>query len=434
MKRAIPISLLAIAVAIGWLVVVLRSLPEIDPDPLAVDLTEAETEDRELPRVVRYRSELEGLDEQVGFALVLEADDGIPRRVLNLSAIDPELGSTLEQFSRHGGFDVADRLFDSEDDQDELAKFEEAIALEDLATRILPPIDLSRSDLESGRRVVVSLDRNYHEHGADRRQGRQLFSRIIEPSGAYAPLSLGPARSRLEGRRPLVDYGVEIGFVLLDHLFLDALPVDSDSLRRSIAYFTANDITDAVPILLGAEEFAAEPSSDPEQLPIGPWLVHGRHLDLRSRHSGTETADLWLRIDGPSSGGDEIWRQHASSSQMMLGPLEILQAIAAEWADIESADAESAASKLVVEVEGRPTIPAGSLVLTGSPPGSAVRRLDLMDRIRLRAVGNFSRSRARLAWVEYNVRHRDALGYLAVGDRVETRVQHLGRQVWSVVP
>ena len=221
--------------------------------------------------------------------------------------------------------------------------------------------------------------------------------------------------------------------MLLEHVFLDELPNDFDTLRHSIAFFTANDVTDMMGILVAAEEGVDATAFRPEQLPIGPWLVHGRHLDLRSRHAGTEAADLWLRVEAEAPGRGEIWRQHASSSQMMLGPLEILRAVAAERSEVDSARSEGP-TRLIVEVEGRPAISAGSLVLTGTPPGSAVRRLDLLDRLRLLAAGNFSRRRARVAWIEYNVRHREELGYLSVGDRVETRVQHLGRQVWSVVP
>ena len=202
----------------------------------------------------------------------------------------------------------------------------------------------------------------------------------------------------------------------------------------AIAFFSANDITDRAPLIFEGKKGYAAAKSAPGFLPIGPWMVHGRHLDLRSRTSGMETVDLLLRIEEKEPISRSQWRQHSSSSQMIRGPLEILRMAAETWMGGEEADPAGALRGIGRRVDGRAVIPAGSLILTGTPGGTAIQSPTGMDRLRLIALGNLSMRGARAAFSAHCVRNRREMGFLSVGDRVETQIQYLGRQLWDVVP
>ena len=92
MKRAIVVFVMAFAVLIGWLMVLLRDATDLEVDNPRFELAQVEMDDHLLPSIVRYQSRLEDLEEPTSFGLVLDADDGVPIRVLNLSALHPEVG------------------------------------------------------------------------------------------------------------------------------------------------------------------------------------------------------------------------------------------------------------------------------------------------------------------------------------------------------
>ncbi|MEJ2086134.1 MAG: hypothetical protein P8Y44_10720 [Acidobacteriota bacterium] len=378
MKRAIAIFLLALVVIIGWFVVMLRRPAALRVGNPRFNQTAPQMEDHELPSVLRYRSRLAGFEQEVCFGLVLSAADGVPQEVLNLTAIEPELGSTLQEFHTHGGFEIAERLLDPETREKEKAtRFEESIDPNELGSTILAPVDLFQDDLLISSRLVLGVEFNYQDHDSESDLAGSLFRRQVVPTGAYTPLPLGPARPPLEGSRRLVDYGVEIGFVILEDLFLDDLPVDFEALRQRIAFFTANEVTDVMPILLQGE---------------------------------------------------------AGLAEALRGPLEILQEIKEVWSERKQQQAGLEQASLANEVDGRGVIPAGSLVLTGSPRGTALEIPRGLDRLRLLALGNLTSRGAGVAFAKHCVMYRREMGFLSLGDRVETRVQHLGRQIWTVVP
>ena len=437
MKRAIPIFLLAVVVFVGWLMVLLRDWTGLEIDNPRFEQAPPQIGDRLYPSVMRYLSRFEGFDDRPSFGLVLEVDDGVPTTVLNLSAVEPALGFRLQDFQSNGGFDIADRLFDAETRLQEGAdKFVEPIDPESLTYSVLPPVDLTVEELARSERFVIGVGFNYRDHRqeTDPDINKFLFAKHVAPTGAYAPMPLGEAQSPFEGAKMLVDYEVEIGFVLLKDIYLDELPANFEELRRHIAFFTANDISDRFPIILQGRDAFTQAQSSPGHLPIGPWLTHGRHLDLRSRSGGMETADMWLRVDEAEPFEAGQWRQHASSSQMIRGPVEILKMASEVWSESRGTNGSTQLPAIAREVDGRGMIPAGSLILTGTPGGTAIESPGGMDRMRLMALGNLSMRGAKLAFAKHCVRNRREMGFLSVGDRVETRVQHLGRQIWTVVP
>jgi hypothetical protein len=78
-------------------------------------------------------------------------------------------------------------------------------------------------------------------------------------------------------------------------------------------------------------------------------------------------------------------------------------------------------------------IPAGSLILTGTPGGTAIRKPGLLHKAELFLRGGFSLEAARQIFVEDAEHDIGATAYLEGGDRVESWVEYLGRQRWSVV-
>jgi 2-keto-4-pentenoate hydratase/2-oxohepta-3-ene-1,7-dioic acid hydratase in catechol pathway len=87
---------------------------------------------------------------------------------------------------------------------------------------------------------------------------------------------------------------------------------------------------------------------------------------------------------------------------------------------------------LSVERAGRRIIPAGSLLLTGTPGGTAIRAPSLTDRLSL-----LLRGLRHGRWPSEDYRrhlhqHRHAFGFLSPGDRVSGWITGLGRQDWEV--
>lgn len=428
MPRSIRYVGLMLLMALGLLLLVIRNpLGLSAPDPRFLRDDVALGEDL-FPGVVRYISELPELQDEVVFGLVLEAQRGAPRRVLNLTAMRPELGSTLREFVANGGFEMAEEISTAgvETIDEDLVELLERSRLED---RLLSPVDITLDELEDRSRFVVSATGNYPD--AVGTPSRGLVAKVVEPTGAYASVSLGGG---LGGSTTLVDYGVTLAFVLLEDIDLGHGLSEPGLLWDKLAFFAANDLTDRREPLLEGDAAATRAGSHRGFLPLGPWMAHGSQLEPRTRSSGRDLLRLWLRIQETEPHGEDDWRQYASSSEMSLGPTEILRLMT----EIHAASVRSDGGDLprgIAKVEGdRVILPAGSVVLTGTPPGTALTSLTEGDRLRLRFLGNFSGAGARRARVGHYERHRGEMGFLTPGDRVEACVERLGCQRWVVSP
>lgn len=393
-------------------------------------------EDAPLPRVVRYISSLPARRGQVSYGLVLGDDRGIPATVLNLNLIEPRLGSDILTFNQNGGFDLADRLAASPEERAGHAAAVETLDPDHLADVILPIVKITEQDLETGRRVSVGVGLNYGEHrteAAAEHIDKTLFPKFTPTTGAYAPVSLGVQVDEPEKPVLLGDYEVEIGFVVLEDIDLANPPADPEVFGRSVAYFAANDVSDREPIIRDRYLGFTQGKSHPTYQPIGPWMIHGRHLWPRTMREGRDPLHLQLLVQEaePAPGG--ALRQADLSTSMIRGPHEILLMIAEIWKDCAMLDAAGTLRPLVPERDGKPVLPAGSIVLTGTPGGTAIRAPGTGDLFRLLALGGFSVKGALEAYVGHCETHRKEMGFLHAGDVVETRVQHLGRQRWTVV-
>jgi hypothetical protein len=131
-------------------------------------------------------------------------------------------------------------------------------------------------------------------------------------------------------------------------------------------------------------------------------------------------------------GSTEI-RQLARSNAMLRGPWAIISYMSDSFlkgAIICMRDA-GGQPRYVHNADG--IIPAGSIILTGTPGGTAIREPQLWQKAELLVRGGFSLDGARRVFIEDLEQSVVDSDYLQIGDRVEGWVQYLGRQRWSVV-
>jgi len=394
-------------------------------------------------RVMRYLSHLDGHAGEVCYGLVLEHDGGIPAAVLNLGIPDASLCVVAQEGPEpvarlRRALDVAEgraRRGTTAGAGDADAAGVERLDPPDLPRRVLPPVVITRAELDARTRVVIGAGLNYRLHREEvglAPEDLLLFPKPVPPTGAYAPVARG-ARIATWPAQPVVllDYEVELGFVLLEDVDLRAPLPPRDALLRSTAFFTANDVSDREPIMHDPETGYARGKSRPGYLPIGPWLVRGDALDPKAGGAGSR--ELTLSVAVREVDGTDTVRQAEQSTSMIHGPRAILGALAARYRRADDPCMRDADGMPRHLHDGRGVVPAGSIVLTGTPGGTAVQAPGVMARARLFVLGGFSVDGARARFVEENRGDAPRLGYLEPGERVDTRVVGLGRQRWEVV-
>jgi 2-keto-4-pentenoate hydratase/2-oxohepta-3-ene-1,7-dioic acid hydratase in catechol pathway len=296
---------------------------------------------------------------------------------------------------------------------------------------------VTQAEIDRRRKFVIGAGLNYADHRAEVGAGVAdpddllLFPKAVAPTGPYAPVRAGV---RIGASPPqavgLLDYEVELGFVLLADLDLNNPPDDGARLLEDLAFFVANDVSDREPIFVDDVYGFTRAKSRPTYLPIGPWLVHGRHLVPRTGREGERALRIQLNVrkaDATSS-----LRQSDTTASMIRGPWEIVSILSARFRRGEvicMRDAKGAPRYLHDE---RGIVPAGSLVISGTPGGTAVKAPDLAEKLWLFASSGFSEEAARRALVERVRRDAGELGYLESGDLVDASIERLGRQRWRV--
>ena len=430
------IALFSLAIlAVLYTVLLLPGLSgEIGIDDPRTELDPWMVEPPKFPAIIRYQSALEGLTKTPSFGLLVESLDGIPVRVLNLNAIDSSLGEGFLQFVTAGGFELAEEVH-SHMEKSEYAHFIEQLPGDDLARIILPPVDLSHRQLQEGQRIIVGVGFNYAAHREETKSAhieRFAFAKMVVPTGAYVPLGLDTPLPQLPEAPVLGDYEVELGFVTMEDIDLSPPPTDRVALLERIAFFNANDVSDRWPIIVEGDSGFTRGKSRPGYLPLGPWVIHGRQLDPATESGGETPLRLSLSVKEGGSAEKTSGRQNSNTVRMIRGPLEILGMLGEIAAVSRRSDWNGVERGIVAERDGRMLLPAGSIVLTGTPVGTAIEAPTAWDNARLIVRGHFSLSRARRLFAEHCVRNRDAMGYLAPGDVVEASIQYLGTQRWQV--
>ena len=377
------------------------------------------------PRVARFV----GRDGSSRIGLVLKSAEGLPRRLLDLTARHG-LGPGLLDFVAAGGFAIA---------EDEVARYdalvesadEVTLEPEELPHRLLSPVDIDAAQLDSGARLVVGFGLTFRSH-QDETGGAQpfVFPKPTVPTGACAPVVAGPGR---DGPVALLDYELELGCVALRDINLDRL--DQVDAAADFGYLVVNDVTARGPILRNRRAGYTRAKARPTYLPCGPWLVPGTHFTRDApalRRMVLTVAEATAFRSGPAGDHDRhTLRQNARLEDLTLGLRELLDLVSRRrFVTMTGRDGRH--WPISIERGGRRILPAGSLLLTGTPGGTAIRAPSLADKLSL-----VLRSLRYLRWPSEDYRrhlesHRHAFGFLSPGDRVSGWITGLGRQDWEV--
>ena len=395
-------------------------------------------------RVIRYISSLPAHKGQTCYGLVLADDNGIPTKVRALSDHSPALCYAGE--SRYAqprlmqwAFEAAEAAALHGEEKGAIDALSEFLPQDRLAEVVLPPVAISAAELDKLQRVVIGAGINYAEHrdevGVDTAGELLLFPKPVVPTGPYAPVRAGMQIGEIPARPVLLlDYEVELGLVLLEDLNLRQLPSSYEAFIDKVAFFVANDVSDREPIILDEETGYTRGKSHPTYLPVGPWMVHGRQLRPRTMNEGDHNLGLGLEVyEATASPGNVQSRQLASTDAMLRGPWAIVRYMSETLAKGNIICMRDAYGNPRYLHDANGVIPAGSLILTGTPGGTAIRKPGLLHKAELFLRGGFSLEGAREIFVEDAEQDIGATAYLESGDRVESWVEYLGRQRWSVV-
>jgi 2-keto-4-pentenoate hydratase/2-oxohepta-3-ene-1,7-dioic acid hydratase in catechol pathway len=384
--------------------------PALAATPLADCL-----EQRGVVRVAR----VVGPDGRGSYVRVVAQEAGVPTAVVPIADDGEDLGVVFERARALGNGPPAWSIPEAE-----------------RADRVCAAVLLRQPSLDDGSRMVVAAGLNYAAH-ADEAGGGDVFvfPKPAAPTPPYGQVA-APAGATL------LDYEVELGFVLLHDVDLRALP-SHDELLAGSAFFVANDVSDREPIirdasLAGGSSGFVEAKGQPGFLPAGPWLVHG--MDLFAAMSACGEAGLGIGLDVDEETGFQP-RQEATTAAMILDPVAFLARIA------EEVDRHGPSSTMPFPGEGGVHhypiaradesgdglwLPAGSVVLTGTPEGVAMNApspLAVTARGLVHLRGPFEQFRQ-------EERERAASGepggYLAPGDRVRAWIDGLGAQIVRV--
>jgi 2-keto-4-pentenoate hydratase/2-oxohepta-3-ene-1,7-dioic acid hydratase in catechol pathway len=409
-----------------WLRTLVRGAVEglsvLDPrQPIGPDDLVPEEAHRRVPCVARF---LAG-DGSTRLGLVLESSGGVPRRVLDLTARHG-LGPGLLDFAAAGGFEIAEGEL-ARYDAEEAGADQVTLEPRDLARRLLSPVDIDAAQLDAGERLVVGFGLTYRAHREETATARPIvFPKPAIPSGAYAPVRAARAAE-------LLDYELELGCVTLRELDLRRL--DRVSPAADFGYLVVNDVSARAPLLRDRRTGYARAKGRPTYLPAGPWVVPGEHFtrDLPSLRRMVLTV---TEAEGSAGGGEEVperhtLRQNARLEELTLGLREMLEMIARNRT-LTMPGPDGRRWPVSVRRGGRWVLPAGSMLLTGTPGGTAIRAPDLPDRLAL-----LLQSMRYLRWPSESYRHHlerhhRAFGFLSLGDRVSGWITGLGRQEWEV--
>jgi 2-keto-4-pentenoate hydratase/2-oxohepta-3-ene-1,7-dioic acid hydratase in catechol pathway len=431
--RAIPFSATACVVLLG-----MNLTSSVAATPMQQD------EAFNALRVIRYISSLPAHKGQTCYGLVLDDDKGIPTKVRALSDHHPPLCYAGE--SRYPqprlmqwAFEAAEAAALDGKEKAAIDGLSEFLPQDRLAEVVLPPVAISEDEFDALQRMVIGAGVNYAEHrdevGVDTAGELLLFPKPVVPAGPYTPVRAGMQVGELPARPVLLlDYEVEMGLVLLEDLDLRRLPSSYEAFIDKVAFFVANDVSDREPIILDDETGYTRGKSHPTYLPIGPWMVRGSQLRPRTMNEGDHSLRIGLEVyEAAASPGNEQSRQLADTDAMLRGPWGIVRYMSETLArgNIICMRDAYGNPRYLHDADG--IIPAGSLILTGTPGGTAIREPGLFYKVGLFLRSGFSLEAARQIFVEDAEHDIGTTAYLEGGDRVESWIEHLGRQRWSVV-
>ena len=371
------------------------------------------------PRIVRFLTR----DGSPRIGVVLESSQGLPRRVLDLTARHG-LGPGFIDLVNAGGLELAER--DLEHNAPTGGVDQVTLEPEDLPHRLLSPIDIDAAQIEHAERLVVGFGLTFRAHRAETGGARPfVFPKPTVPSGAYLPVVGGGDPGEPAS---LLDYELELGCVALRDIDLDQL--DGVDAAADFGYLVVNDVTAREPILRNRSTGYTRAKGRPTYLPCGPWIVPGTHF-TRDAPALRRMVLTVTEIDAHAGQHPHSLRQDANLEDLILGPRDLLELLSRKRS-LTMPGVDGRRWPISVAREGRRILPAGSLLLTGTPGGTAIRAPNLVDQVSLvlRSVRYLHRPSE--GYRRHLEHHRKAFGFLSTGDRVSGWITGLGRQEWEV--
>jgi len=222
---------------------------------------------------------------------------------------------------------------------------------------------------------------------------------LIQTADAFEP-GLGDAlRADHPNLSPLLDYEVEMGFVLLEDI--DPSQLDDPTFAPRLGFFIANDVSARTIGILGEGQpnryaYWGVSKSFPGFMPVADkaWTPE------KAEPNGIPCVEIETIVNG------EV-RQHQSTDNLIYAPVQMLRFIHAEFPDIP--------------------LDKGTLVLTGTPSGVAMATPRWLIRFgNLIRLSRFKKLSAKLG--------ADTSRFLQVGDQVTVRGQGLGKVTVTIVP
>ncbi|TAA48670.1 fumarylacetoacetate hydrolase family protein [Corallincola spongiicola] len=384
----------------------------------------------EAPRVLRFISD-SGV---TCIGRVVVTFEGAPSEVENLGGSDPSFCGEVtddEQLAQ------LLRAFKHVRTTPVLSSAIEKVDSSQLAERILSPVQISEKSLRDQQRFIVAAGLNYADHRSETgfsssasEDDLLLFAKRTAPTGAYQDVPIGYRLGTTE-KVALLDYEVELALVLLQEIDLNNLP-DEFVFSHNIAFMVANELSDREPIIIAPDTGYVQGKSHPGYLPLGPWMIHGSDIEPSWRQGGRHSLTLSLLVQ--DEGGFIIrTQQQGLSSQMLFNGYRILQILADRYQrqSLTCMRDRYGVPAALHLADGK--LPAGSLILTGTPGGTAIKAPSLADKLGLFIDAGLSLNGARALFLQRQMEAADHLGYLQVGDLVYTAIGRLGRQRWQVV-
>ena len=362
-----------------------------------------------LPQVVRMRTAADA----VGYARVATQEEGIPSGVIPFATGETPLAEVLDRalaLESHGRVAVWE------------------LSPEEAASRICAPVALSQGEIDREERIIIGVGLNYKAH-ADEVGGGEVFL-FPKPAAPTAPYGhVAPPK-----RSPLLDYEVELAFVLLEEIDLSA-PPEKEEFLSQVAFFVSNDISNREAILTNPGGGYVEAKGQPSFFPAGPWMVRGTELYAALTQCGVEGLGIRLAVD---EGSGFRARQNSMTSLMIASPEEILARLGA-WVQERGRrttmpvtfGGETRYYPYALD-DAAPRLPAGSIFLMGTPDGVALQRpgkLGLISRALIRLRGPYEQFRLEEL---KQAASGEPGGYLEPGDRVRASIDALGTQLFSI--
>lgn len=388
--------------------------------PIGADDLFPAQDNHSAPRIARFLAD----DGSPRIGLVLESIEGLPHRLLDLTARH-RLGPGLLAFVAAGGLDIAERELERGHEAD--GPDHVILARSDLPERLLSPVDIEAADIAAGARLVVGFGLTFREHRGETIRARPfVFPKPAAPTGACAPVEAGHDR---DGAVGLLDYELELGCVAFRDIDLDRL--DRVDPAADFGYLVVNDVSARGPILRDRRKGYADAKGRPTYLPAGPWLVPGTHFTRDAPRLRRMVLTVAEAHSTDVSHGLHTLRQDARLEDLSLGLDELLRLLSRRR-HLSMRGPDGRQWPVTVERDGRRLLPAGSLLLTGTPGGTAIRSPRAADQAAL-----LLRALRHLRWPSQDYRrhleeHRHAFGFLSPGDRVSGWITGLGRQDWVV--